>query len=374
MDAGALIGMHVAISVDSLTPHLSGIGRYCWELVNGLSLDPRVKGVTSFIGNRWVTDLDGLLDGTAAPAPFSKRWKTRLRRWYYHGRFSDGLVHSPNYFLPDWADGGVATVHDLSIFRYPETHPAERIQAFEKNFSSTIKRANLILTDCEWVRREVMEFTGLAGSRVRAVPLGVSDAFRVRQSDEIRQELSSMGLQPGTYGLCVSTLEPRKRIGHLLTAWRELPMYLRLRYPLVLAGGAGWRNEALMHQIEQGIDEGWLHYLGYVPEGRLPTLYAGARVFAYPSVYEGFGFPPLEAMACGVPTLVASGTCLEEVAGQGAVARDPEDISAMKQTLEQMLTSEEWRSELSAAGLHATSRYRWSVCIDQTIDAYQSIF
>lgn len=366
--------MHVAISVDSLNPHLSGIGRYCWELVNGLSLDPRVKGVTSFIGNRWFTELDGLLDGTAAPAPYSKPWKTRLRRWYNHSRFSDGLVHSPNYFLPDWADGGVATVHDLSVFRYPETHPAERIQAFEKNFSSTIERANLILTDCEWVRREVMELTGLPGSRVRAVPLGVSDAFRVRQPDEIRQELNDMGLQPGTYGLCVSTLEPRKRIGHLLMAWRELPMYLRLRHPLVLAGGAGWHNEALMHQIERGADEGWLHYLGYVPEDRLPTLYAGARVFAYPSVYEGFGFPPLEAMACGVPTLVASGTCLEEVAGQGAVARDPEDIPAMKQTLEQMLTSEEWRSELSAAGPPATSSYRWPVCIDQTISAYQSIF
>lgn len=365
--------MHVSISVDALNPNLSGIGRYCWELVNGIALDQRVESVSTFLGNQWFTEPSGLLDGTAVFAPPAKPWKMRLQRWYYHSRFKDNIVHAPNYFLPDWGDGGIATVHDLSVFRYPETHPAERVLDFEKRFEATIRRAGLILTDCEWVRREVLEFTGLPEMRVRAVPLGVSSDFRPRQPDDIVEEVAKLGLRVGGYGLCVSTLEPRKRIGHLLTAWRELPLDVRQRYPLALAGGAGWSNERLMTQIRAGEAEGWLSYLGYVPEERLPALYAGARLFAYPSIYEGFGLPPLEAMASGIPTLVAAGTCLEEVAGGGAVAIEPEDIDEMRAALEELLTSDQRREEIALLGSLAASRYHWPACIDQTISAYESL-
>lgn len=365
--------MQVALSVDSLTPHLSGIGRYCLELVKGMAGNDRIGGVSFFRGQQWIDDPFKLLQEKTRPFRPAPRIVERLRSWSRYGRFSSKIVHAPNYFLPEWAEIGIATVHDLSVFRFPETHPAERIRAFEHNFDLTINRASLLLTDCEWVRRELIAFSGVSQELVRAIPLGVDETFRPRSAEEVLPQLASLGLSYGQYGLCVSTLEPRKRIGHLLAAWRELPHHVRNRFPLVLAGGAGWQNDVLVTLIDQGLAEGWLRYLGYLPEELLPALYAGASLFAYPSMYEGFGLPPLEAMACGIPTLVAARTCLEEVTGGGAVLVDPEDIPALSETLERMLVDERWRVQLSASGRLVAASYDWPACIDQTIDAYSCV-
>lgn len=361
--------MQVALSVDALAPGLSGIGRYCLELVEGLPADPRVSRLSCFRGDAWLSDPHVLLNG-AAPRR-RRRWRARAERWLHVGRFPNAVVHAPNYFLPPWAERGVATVHDLSVFKYPETHPADRIRAFEANFRSTIDRAGVILTDCEWVRAEVIAFAGVAAERVVAVHLGIAEAFRPRPAADLREPLARYGLEPGTYGLSVSTLEPRKRIETLLAAWRNLPTSLRQRYRLVLAGGEGWRNEGLLAQIEAARREGWLVRLGYVPEEDLPALYAGAALFAYPSCYEGFGFPPLEAMASGVPTVVAAGTCLEEVAGEAAELVQPEDVDSFSGVIVRMLTDEAERIRRREAGLALAARYSWSQCVEKTVAAYQ---
>lgn len=364
--------MQVSLSVDALSPNLSGIGRYCWELVRGLDADARVDCVRYFIRGNWVSDPSKLVE-PEYEIQRKGRWRDAVDLWLNHRRFCDSVVHSPNYFLPDWAERGIATVHDLSVFKFPETHPAERIKAFELGFADTIARAGMILTDCEWVRREVIEYTGIAAHRVAAVPLGVGPEFRPHRADELNAFASQHGLSAGAYGLCVSTLEPRKRIGRLIAAWRSLSPRLRCRHPLVIAGGSGWCNEDLMAEIERAQAEGWLHYLGYVGEAELPLLFAGARVFAYPSQYEGFGFPPLEAMASGVPTIVAAGTCLEETAGPAAVMTDPDDVVRFSQVIEQLLTDDQAHARLSSAGIQHTSQYGWQRCIAGTVDAYQNL-
>lgn len=364
--------MQVSLAVDALSPSLSGIGRYCLELVRGLDSDTRVSRVRYFVDYHWLSDPDQLLKKA-----YKIRRKGKLRDaidlWCNYRFSSNSVVHSPNYFLPAWAERGIATIHDLSVFKYPETHPADRIKAFESCFSATIDRAGLILTDCEWVRRELIEYTGIAADRVATVPLGVAPEFRPHRANELEEFAGRRGLQVGAYGLCVSTLEPRKRIGQLIAAWRVLPLDLRRRHPLVIAGGAGWRNESLMAEIERAQIEGWLQCLGYVNEAELPLLFAGARLFAYPSQYEGFGFPPLEAMASGVPTIVASGTCLEETAGPAAVLTDPEDIVLFSRAIEQLLTDDQAHARLSSAGIHHASQYNWQRCIAGTVDAYQNL-
>lgn len=365
--------LRVALSVDALTPQLTGIGRYCLELVHRLPADPRIESVAYFRGENWLEDPSTLLQKDVYVPAKARPWKRNWDRWRSHGRFRNSIVHAPNYFLPAWAELGVATVHDLSVFKYPETHPLERIKAFEASFSSTVQRAALILTDCEWIRREVIEFTGISGNRVRAVPLGVAPEFRARPLEVLLHMLAPLGLIPGTYGLCVSTLEPRKRIGLLLDAWQNLPIGIRTRYPLVLAGASGWDNEPLMRQIENGRRENWLKFLGFVPESLLPFLYAGARAFAYPSQYEGFGLPPLEAMACGVPTMIAGDNCLPEVTDGAALVVDPNDIENMVDAITQMLEDNDWRAQASSAGTLLTSRYSWPACIENTVGAYQSL-
>ena len=141
----------------------------------------------------------------------------------------------------------------------------------------------------------------------------------------------------------------------------------------MIAGSAGWQNSTLLGQIEEGLGEGWLKYLGFVSDTSLPLLYSGARLFAYPSRYEGFGLPPLEAMASGVPTLVAGNTCLAEVAGDAAMVIDPEDAKGFSAAIARALEDEAWREQAIVAGLRQAARYTWSDCVTRTVDAYDDV-
>jgi alpha-1,3-rhamnosyl/mannosyltransferase len=283
------------------------------------------------------------------------------------------LVHGPNYFLPLLAETGIVTVHDLSVFRYPDLHPAKRVQDFERNLRRSIEQAQQLVTDCETIRSEVIDFAGLAPERVTAVPLGISEEFRPVTLEERAPVLRRHGLPLSGYGLTLSTLEPRKRIDRLLSAWRELPRQARDRYPLVIAGAAGWNNAALHTEIERAAAEGWVLPLGFVAEADLPAIYSGAALFAYPSIYEGFGLPPLEAMASGVPTIVAAGSCLVEVTKGAAMVAHPDDIADFTRILLQALEDNQWRNEAILAGIQVASGYTWEGCVDQTVAVYQRV-
>jgi alpha-1,3-rhamnosyl/mannosyltransferase len=271
------------------------------------------------------------------------------------------------------AESGVITIHDLSVFRYPDFHPINRVDDFERNLRRSIDKAHHLITDSEAIRREVIEFTGLASERITAVPLGISEAFRPMMLEERAPILRRYGLPLSGYGLSVSTLEPRKRINRLLTAWRELPRPTRDRYPLVVAGASGWKNEELHEQIKAAAREGWVLPLGFVAEVDLPAIYSGAVLFAYPSVYEGFGLPPLEAMASGVPTVVAAQSCLPEVTKGAAMIANPDDIAEFAQTLFRAIEDHRWRSEAISAGIKVAAGYTWTRCVDETVAVYQQV-
>ena len=357
--------MKVTLSVDALSPHLSGIGRYVWEL--GKGLQRRDDVAVQFHARGQIIDRpEVLLRGEPPPPRFA-----RLRRFLPKREPDYGLVHGPNYFLPDFADTGVITVHDLSVLRHPETHPPERRKAFEREFERSMERASHILTDTETVRQEVIAAFGVRPERITSVYLGVDPAFRPRSAEDLLPALARLGLDPGGYALCVSTLEPRKRIAELLTAWKHLPDALRARFPLVLAGGAGWLNDALLVQIEAGKRAGWLKPLGFVEEAQLPAVYAGAALFLYPSIYEGFGLPPLEAMASGVPVLISNRSCLPEVCGDAARQVDPDDIDGMAAAIEDSLADRQWRKTAARRGLARAARFDWDRCIDETVAVYR---
>jgi alpha-1,3-rhamnosyl/mannosyltransferase len=183
--------------------------------------------------------------------------------------------------------------------------------------------------------------------------------------------LVPFALTPGAYALCVSTLEPRKKIAELLRAWRELPDSLRRSVPLVLAGAQGWLNEGLHEEIRRGARSGWLKHLGFVPEAHLPALYAGASLFLYPSIYEGFGLPPVEAMASGVPALVAGTSCLPEICGDAAGIVDPDDTTAFNEAITAALSDDAWRSEAHRKGLERSASFSWDRCAADTAAVYR---
>lgn len=357
----------VTLWVDAIAPNPGGISRYTWELAKGIA--SRDNMAVQFFGrDRMIEDPALLLRGDPLPQRPNK-----LRRWWDQRALASSIVHGPNYFLPSFAESGIITVHDLSVFRFPETHPAERIAAFEREFPNSLARAVHVITDTETVRRELIETFNVAPESVTAVPLGVDPAFRPMPVDELAPSLERWGFQPKQYGLCVSTIEPRKKISQLLAAWRRLPRPLRDSYPLVLCGGAGWRNETLRREIEDGVAEGWLRYLGFVDEALLLQLYAGAALFIYPSIYEGFGLPPVEAMASGVPVMVSSLSCLPEVCGDAARYIDPDDADGFAMALEQNLTDRDWRTASVRRGLSRALELSWGRCVDRTVEIYQKV-
>lgn len=361
--------MEVTLWVDALQPQLSGIGRYTWELSRGLSRHRDVTKLNCYARGRLVGDPAPLLKGELPPrSRLFKGIQGRLDRRAIRA----SLFHGPNYFLPSFVERGVITVHDLSVFKYPETHPVERVKHFERDFASALGRAQHIVTDTETIRKELLTEFGLPPERVSAVHLGVDSAFGPRLHSEVAKTLDSRGLSYAGYGLCVSTLEPRKKISELIAAWRRLPGSLRSRFPLALAGGAGWQNEGLHAEIAQGAAEGWLRPLGFVAENELPHLYAGASLFVYPSTYEGFGLPPLEAMASGIPVLVAARSCLPEVCGPAALYVDPDDDQSFPLVLQRALEDEAWRSRSVKVGLARALTFTWERCVQNTVAAYHA--
>ena len=337
--------MKLILSVEALTPPLSGIGRYNWELAQRMRHHPEIDSIDFYRNGRWIADPASLLDPATKKHPFHIPPPGWLRKINARIKCHGAVFHGPNFFLPPCADIGVVTIHDLSVFKFPETHPAERIKHFERDFSRSMDMATHLITDTETVRQEVIEFLGWPEDRISSVSLGVSEKFSPHSPAALELVLSHYGLRSGGYCLCVSTLEPRKRIDRLLDAYALLPLTLRMRFPLTLIGPEGWLNESLLQTISQGRRAGWLKYLGFVPEDDLPLLFAGARLFLYPSIYEGLGLPVIEAMASGVPVVTSNQSCLPEVTQGAALLIDPDDIESFSLALTQGLEDEEWRSK-----------------------------
>ncbi|MGQ0486548.1 MAG: glycosyltransferase family 4 protein [Hyphomicrobiales bacterium] len=373
--------MRLVLAVDSLTPELTGIGRYTWELASRLPPLLGTDQVRYYRQGRWVKVPGQLLQ--PSPSPKSSRhrgrpcWRLRMPDWVrQHGlkwACRGQIFHGPNFFVPPCADIGVATVHDLSVFKFPETHPVARVKQFEREFECSLSRASHLITASETTRKEVMEFSAWPGEKITVVPFGVSSTFAPKSESELAPCMDKYGLIGGAYALCVSTLEPRKRIGNLLRAYQCLPRRLRNRYPLILVGSAGWLSEALREEIERVSRQGWLRYLGFVPEADLAMLYAGARAFIYPSSYEGFGLPVLEAMASGIPVVASNRSSLPEVTQGAALLLDPDDVDAMAGTIRTGLSDEAWRSTARSKGLTVAQAYSWNRCIEQTVRVYEGV-
>lgn len=367
---------HVALNAHLLSPEAgyrnAGVSQYIQALLR--TLPPAAGGLqlTAYVGAGVADSFPGWqvrrssLPGNR-PA-LRILWEQGLQPMALRQAGVD-LVHAPVNVGPLLQTCPlVVTVHDLSFQLYPETfRPAQRL--YQSALARwTARHAARVIAVSQSTRADVVRHFGVPEERVVVVHNGVDDTFRPYAAGTVEAFRREKGL-PERFLLCVATLEPRKNIVRLLEAFARVPG----APPLVLVGGKGWYYDTIFAAIERlGLTER-VHLPGYIPSDELPLWYNAASWFIYPSLYEGFGLPALQALACGTPSLVSSASSLPEVVGDAAVLLDPLDVEAMAATLDRALGDPSLSATLRRKGPERARQFSWARTAEETVAVYRAV-
>jgi len=280
----------------------------------------------------------------------------------FHGVHSVVPVASP---VPT-----IVTVHDLAFIRFTQTFRAYNRAYLDFATRLSVRRAARVLVVSEHTKREVVGILGVPAERVVVTPNAVREHFRPPDPATLAAFRAKKGL-PERFLLYVGTLEPRKNLMTLLDAYAEV---LRQHdVPLIIGGGKGWLYDAVFQRLEQlGLRER-VQFVGYIEEDELPLWYAAATLFVFPSLYEGFGMPPLEAMACGTPVITSNSSSLPEVVGDAGLMAPPHDAAAFAAAISRVLSDPALHQELRERGLVQATRFSWRVTAERTLAAYEAV-
>jgi len=267
----------------------------------------------------------------------------------------------------------VVSIHDLSFEHLPQTFTWRSRKQLRITVRRTARQASQVIALSEYARNDIVETYQVRPDRISVIPLSAGDHFRpISDEEELQRVRQTYGIE-GEYMLSVGAIQPRKNLGRLVAAYS----HLRDAKPegklpkLVLAGKCAWLYDETLRAIKELALSESIILTGYVPEEDLPALYSGALCFIYPSYFEGFGLPPLEAMQCGVPVIVGNRTSLPEVVGDAGLLVDPFDVNALAAAIEKVLTDSDLRAKLSVQGLARAKIFDWRETARQTLAVYQ---
>ena len=369
--------MRICIDVRSAVAQRAGVGRYTKLLVQHLGpiaghdnlrlfyFDFKRKGIrfeTSNSSHRAVRWCPGRMAQLA--------WRTV--HWPPFNSFAGeaDVYHFPNFILPPLSAGkSVVTIHDMSFLRFPELAEERNRRYLSARIRDTAVRADAIIADSEFSGVEIRELLHVNPDRIFPIHLGVGTEFKAPGPDRVRSVLARFRIDR-PYILTVGTLEPRKNITFLVDVFEKLSGFDGY---LVVAGMPGWKYEPIIARMRTSSRSSRIRYLEYVSDSQLPALYAGADLFVLTSVYEGFGLPPLESMACGVPVVSSASGSLTEILGEGAVLIDTFNSDLWATCVEKALSDREYREAMITKGYRQASKYTWTETARKTLDLYRSL-
>jgi glycosyltransferase involved in cell wall biosynthesis len=385
----------IGIDYTSAARQQAGIGRYTRELVRTLLNMACAHQYVIFAavggldGARWASEREMLRAASVQcpvanarfrTLPISDDWMARL--WHRLRlpvpveAVTGGIdvFYSPDFVLPPTRQSTrtVLTIHDLSFRHFPEAFVPSLRQYLERVVPRSIDRADLVLADSTHTRSDIMALFGVAPAKVHVLYGGVDSRFRPDPEPGERERLRGRyGIDARPYVLSVGTLQPRKNYVRLIKAFAQVKTCKPADLQLLIAGGRGWLYEDIFAEAERCRDR--VRVLGFVDDADLPALYRHAALFVFPSLYEGFGFPVLEAMACGVPTISAHASSLPEVAGDAALLVDPLDVDALAGAMTSVLENADLGAGMTSRGLVQAAQFSWERAARQLLDTFEGL-
>ena len=362
--------MRVGVIHYGLNRQSTGIGRYTTQLSKalvdqGLAVHPL-----------WAGECPPGADGETLPGAYLLPGLLTLGQaeiaWLARWRELD-LVHDPTGALPLLLTGAarVVTIHDAIPYVYPQTSTRLDWLIYHWWLPLAVRRADAVITDSEQSRKDIMAHLPVAPQDVVVVPLAADPRFRPMEIAEVEPVLREYSLQR-PYILYVGALESRKNLPRLLEAYALLRAWSP-QWRLVIVGARKWKFSPIFDAVQRLGLEGHVDFTGYVADEHLPALYAGADLFAFPSLYEGFGLPVLEAMACGTPVVTSNTSSLPEVAGDAALLVDPTDVRQIARAMWLVLSQPALAAELRARGLARAAQFTWERTARETIAVYERV-
>jgi len=373
--------MRIAIDFTAFIPQMTGVDTYMKQLVSNLAKVDQTNQYRIYHNHEDRRIFADNLPGNFSHTSLSARPRL-LRLISQQGMlpvaasgWKADVVHSPSFIMPylRGAARHVLTVHDMTSFSHPHCHIAlRRSWLYRRMVLASLRRADAVVVPSRATRQAILEFLpDLQPDRIHVTVPGIGEEFRLSDPASVREVVARLKL-PQPYILYVGTLEPRKNLPALVESYRRLVEAGAIKEHLVLAGKLGWGYEALLKQIQVPALRGRVRLAGYVDQKDLPAVYAGARLFVYPSLHEGFGFPPLEAMACGVPVISTRSSSLAENLECAAELVVPDDIAGLADAMQRLLTDDTLRAKRQGQGLELARQYRWEQTARETVKSYQA--
>lgn len=397
--------LSLLLGADSLLTLRSGVGRMTLEIARQLETHPEIGDFGLMIEGdvhekSWLASMEAVRAAREAAAPLHRSPVARVKRvigavpGMRHAHAARRrmqmrrivreraraiaaasplpmVYHEPNMIARPYDGPTVATVNDLSWHHDPALHPPERIRWIEAGLPRVIHDAARFVAISAFTKDEMVRELAIAPDRIDVVHLAPAPAFGPRPAEAAAPTLARYDLADRRYLLSVSTLEPRKNFDRLLAAYLALPPAVRQHTPLVIAGGKGWGSVLDRPQAERAAQAGQLRLLGHVPDEDLVVLTARCALFAYVSLYEGFGLPVIEAMAAGAPVLASATTATGETAGDAALLVDPADEADIREGLRALLGDAERRAALAAASLARAEGFTWRRTVDRLVATWR---
>ncbi|MDH3743918.1 MAG: glycosyltransferase family 4 protein [Acidobacteriota bacterium] len=361
-EAPSLSAPLVGVDLRSLVGGMSGVGFFTLAMLRQLAGREHVRCLGMAHRPVVVNAQEELarigVEVDTADAPLGLLWQQFSLPRRIESREID-IFWSPLFTLPPRLEvPGVVTVHDLTPVLMPETHQLKVRLTILPFLDSTLRRASRVLADSRSTADDLRKQFPESSGKLEVVYPGVDPEFVPGTEEEIEATRAEIGCPEG-FVFFASTFEPRKNLPLLLDAWEALRHEDASTPPLVLAGPEGWRSRSLMRRVRRLESSGIIH-LGAMQRDRLVRLFQAARVFVLPSLYEGFGLPAAEAMACGIPTIAADTSSLPEVVGDGGLLVDPQDAGQLADVIRKVLNEPAFALEVSESGLQHISRFEWS--------------